>query len=1397
MSVVKGKLVKMEVIQVGEYEFTKQDIIGHGAFAMVYKGRKRKNPSQSVAVKVVTKKGIQKASEILVKEIKILRELTALHHTNLVAMHDCMDSPAYVYVVMEYCNGGDLADYLQANRLLSEGTIRLFLRQLAEAMRAIHAKGIVHRDLKPQNILLTHNVAPPRTPHPSEITLKIADFGFARFLEEGNMAVTLCGSPMYMAPEVIMSLKYDAKADLWSLGTIVYQCLTGKAPFQATTPHELKAFYENSMDLQPKMPAGTSPELCNLLIGLLRRSPRERMPFEAFFNHPFHQRPRTTSYTTAAGAAARTPPAPRAQQPPPQLLTLAANNTKKPTSSAESSDTTWAGEDDFVLVEADSGSGECSASSGSEAAPRPRTLTLPAPPQQDPPQPAKVPTIIQTRLVLVEADSGSGECSASSGSEAAPRPRTLTLPAPPQQDPPQPAKVPTIIQTRLVLVEADSGSGECSASSGSEAAPRPRTLTLPAPPQQDPPQPAKVPTIIQTRLVLVEADSGSGECSASSGSEAAPRPRTLTLPAPPQQDPPQPAKVPTIIQTRLVLVEADSGSGECSASSGSEAAPRPRTLTLPAPPQQDPPQPAKVPTIIQTRLVLVEADSGSGECSASSGSEAAPRPRTLTLPAPPQQDPPQPAKVPTIIQTRLVLVEADSGSGECSASSGSEAAPRPRTLTLPAPPQQDPPQPAKVPTIIQTRLVLVEADSGSGECSASSGSEAAPRPRTLTLPAPPQQDPPQPAKVPTIIQTRLVLVEADSGSGECSASSGSEAAPRPRTLTLPAPPQQDPPQPAKVPTIIQTRLVLVEADSGSGECSASSGSEAAPRPRTLTLPAPPQQDPPQPAKHPTPSTASIQRSQPITMLRSNHSRNPTNPIGSLSPPTFTMGTPLSTRRRSASGSSPPPSLWQVSPTNNSPLRRSGSSPPVPLALKGSGCGSPKRAATLPDALLRGLKMHSAHDPPVYIPNLQEETILAEEHSKVFSQLNFVLMLGELLADLAVSCGAPLAALMDASDERSNESVRLGLLVQAMQALAAGLRLAAAHYRERTLQPTPQVRNGGYCRYRAATGAAGAGHAGAGGGAAPGRRALPRAHAAAHAASAQRWVLSLQSGDWGCWCRPCRRWRRGCAWPPRTTASARCSPRRKCATVGTVVTERRLGLLVQAMQALAAGLRLAAAHYRERTLQPTPQVRNGGYCRYRAATGAAGAGHAGAGGGAAPGRRALPRAHAAAHAASAQRWVLSLQSGDWGCWCRPCRRWRRGCAWPPRTTASARCSPRRKCATVGTVVTERRLGLLVQAMQALAAGLRLAAAHYRERTLQPTPQVRNGGYCRYRAATGAAGAGHAGAGGGAAPGRRALPRAHAAAHAASAQRGLPDERKVQMDRERVATTPRGGRHPRGL
>lgn len=281
----------MEIIE--DFEYAPKDILGHGAFAVVYKGRHRKNKNFAVAIKCIAKKNLAKSQNLLAKEVKILQELTALHHEHVVALLDCQDKDNSVYLVMEFCSGGDLADYLTAKGSLSEDTIRLFLNQLAGAMKALHAKGIVHRDLKPQNILLSYPglpLGPKKYPPPTEIKLKIADFGFARFLQDGVMAATLCGSPMYMAPEVIMSLPYESKADLWSVGTIVYQALTGKAPFYARSPQELKTFYEKTPVLIPKIPPSTSPELHELLMGLLKRSPKDRMEFEIFFNHKFLQR---------------------------------------------------------------------------------------------------------------------------------------------------------------------------------------------------------------------------------------------------------------------------------------------------------------------------------------------------------------------------------------------------------------------------------------------------------------------------------------------------------------------------------------------------------------------------------------------------------------------------------------------------------------------------------------------------------------------------------------------------------------------------------------------------------------------------------------------------------------------------------------------------------------------------------------------------------------------------------------------------------------------------------------------------------------------------------------------------------------------------------------------------
>uniref|UniRef100_A0A8C1BCD2 non-specific serine/threonine protein kinase n=1 Tax=Cyprinus carpio carpio TaxID=630221 RepID=A0A8C1BCD2_CYPCA len=237
---------------VGKFEFSRKDLIGHGAFAVVFKGRHREKHDWEVAVKCINKKNLAKSQTLLGKEIKILKELK---HENIVALHD----------------------FQVAKGTLSEDTIRVFLQQIAGAMRVLQAKGIIHRDLKPQNILLS--LPAGRKSHSNNTCIKIADFGFARYLQSNMMAATLCGSPMYMAPEVIMSQNYDAKADLWSIGTIVFQCLTGKAPFQASSPQDLRLFYEKNKTLSPNIPRETSSHLRHLLLGLLQRNHKDRMDF--------------------------------------------------------------------------------------------------------------------------------------------------------------------------------------------------------------------------------------------------------------------------------------------------------------------------------------------------------------------------------------------------------------------------------------------------------------------------------------------------------------------------------------------------------------------------------------------------------------------------------------------------------------------------------------------------------------------------------------------------------------------------------------------------------------------------------------------------------------------------------------------------------------------------------------------------------------------------------------------------------------------------------------------------------------------------------------------------------------------------------------------------------------
>jgi len=267
---------------IGEYVFSKSSLLGHGAFALVYKGWHKAKHDNIFAIKCINKKKVGHVKTIFIKEINILKEL---RHKNIVQLLEYSESAKNIYLVMEYCNGGDLGDYLLSKGTLSEGTIHVFLKQIASAMVALHSRGIVHRDLKPQNLLLSYKGS--KEPPPCKINIKIADFGFARILQSNTMAATLCGTPIYMAPEVLTYQHYDAKADLWSIGIITFQCLTGRVPFCANHPDVLRLMYEKNKHLVPKIPRDISRDLYSLLLGLLKQNSKQRISFADFFHHPF------------------------------------------------------------------------------------------------------------------------------------------------------------------------------------------------------------------------------------------------------------------------------------------------------------------------------------------------------------------------------------------------------------------------------------------------------------------------------------------------------------------------------------------------------------------------------------------------------------------------------------------------------------------------------------------------------------------------------------------------------------------------------------------------------------------------------------------------------------------------------------------------------------------------------------------------------------------------------------------------------------------------------------------------------------------------------------------------------------------------------------------------------
>lgn len=247
--------------------------IARGSFADVYLTSKDDN---FFAMKKVSFDRVNdKIKERLIKEAEIMKNLD---HPNIVKLYNVLWHSNSMDLILEYCNSGTLTAEIKKAAYINpderEAVVKLYMKPIKNALGYLHQLGYTHRDLKPENILL-HKVN-------GKTIVKVADFGFAREITEDLMA-TCCGSPIFMAPEIIDGKNYDDSIDLWSYGVILYEFLFGYQPVTARNVHELNMKLKTEEIKYPQNKF--SIEANDLLRSLLVKDPKKRITWENFCKH--------------------------------------------------------------------------------------------------------------------------------------------------------------------------------------------------------------------------------------------------------------------------------------------------------------------------------------------------------------------------------------------------------------------------------------------------------------------------------------------------------------------------------------------------------------------------------------------------------------------------------------------------------------------------------------------------------------------------------------------------------------------------------------------------------------------------------------------------------------------------------------------------------------------------------------------------------------------------------------------------------------------------------------------------------------------------------------------------------------------------------------------------------
>lgn len=266
----------------GRYEIT--ELIGVGGMADVYKGIDIID-NKAVAIKIL-KKEFAENEEFLRRFRNESKAIAVLSHPNIVKIYDVGFSEKIQYIVMEYIDGITLKDYIEEEKVLTWKDTVHFVLQILRALRHAHEKGIVHRDIKPQNIMMF-----------SDGTIKVMDFGIAKFArDEGKTATDQAiGSVHYISPEQARGDVTDAKSDIYSIGAMMYEMLTGRKPFDSENPVTIAVMHmqdipERPRAINPDIPAG----LEEIVLRTLEKNPEDRYPstvemiadIETFKNDP-------------------------------------------------------------------------------------------------------------------------------------------------------------------------------------------------------------------------------------------------------------------------------------------------------------------------------------------------------------------------------------------------------------------------------------------------------------------------------------------------------------------------------------------------------------------------------------------------------------------------------------------------------------------------------------------------------------------------------------------------------------------------------------------------------------------------------------------------------------------------------------------------------------------------------------------------------------------------------------------------------------------------------------------------------------------------------------------------------------------------------------------------------